>query len=68
MGYLKIGDKIIVTEVLSSLVNTTDAIGKPAIILAIDEILPTFPYKILHHGKPVWVEGLLYTPLMEELF
>lgn len=68
MGGLKVGDKIIVTEVLSSLSNAADAIGKSATIIGLDEILPTFPYKILHKGRAVWVEGVLLTPLTEELF
>lgn len=68
MGHLKIGDEIIVTEVLTSNSYLAEAIGKPATIVAIDEILPTFPYKILYNDKSVWVEGVLSTPLMEQLF
>lgn len=67
MGSLRIGDKIIVTKVLTTHPEGAFIIGEILEITYIDTILDTFPFAIRYDYKKYWVEGVPYSPLMMEL-
>lgn len=67
MGSLKIGDRIIVTEVLTSHPEAGFIIGEIIEISYIDTVLDTFPFAISYNGRKYWVDGVPYSPLMMEL-
>lgn len=71
---MKVGDYIIVTEVLS--INPHKEVYESGIlfskqkIIYIDSVgLPEYyPYKILFKDRAYWVCGIPYSPVIEELF
>jgi hypothetical protein len=67
LGSLKIGDRIIVTEVLTSHPEASFIIGEIIEISYIDTVLDTFPFAISYNGRKYWVDGVPYSPLMMEL-
>jgi hypothetical protein len=67
MGSIKVGDLIIITDALTSR-TIPDLRGSIAMVLFIDDVLLTYPYKIKKNGMTLWVEGVPYSPLIAELF
>jgi hypothetical protein len=67
MGSIKVGDSIIVTSVLY-FDTTPKIIGKVGEVLFVDTVLLSYPYKIQINDKIYWVEGVLASSLMLELF
>lgn len=68
MGDLKIGDKIIVTDVLTSCSDKRiQVMGKVFEVKYVDTILNTFKFQITYNNIQFWVEGIPYSPLMAEL-
>ena len=67
MGSIKIGDTIIVTSVLY-LDPNPNIIGRVCKVLFVDTVLLSYPYKIEINDKIYWVEGVLASSLMLELF
>lgn len=68
MGSLKIGDKIIVTDALTIPQDKWKYIGSVATIIEVDQILVDYLYKVKLENRHLWVDGVLYSPLLEELF
>lgn len=68
MGSLKIGDKIIVTDILTISPDYAKLKGSVAIIIAVDQVLSDYLYKVKLENRHFWVDGVLYSPLLEELF
>lgn len=67
MGNLKVGDKIIITKVLTpSLSDREKLIGTISTIKYIDVILDSYPF-LIFETQEFWVEGIPYSPLLEEL-
>jgi len=67
MGSVKIGDTIIVTNVLYYDIHPK-IIGRVCKVLFVDTVLLSYPYKIEINDKIHWVEGVLASSLMLELF
>lgn len=68
MGGIKIGDKIIVTGVLTSCSDKRiQVMGKVFEVKYVDTILNTFKFEIIHNNRTLWVDGIPYSPLMAEL-
>lgn len=67
MGSIKVGDSIIITNVLYFDKNPK-IIGKVSKVLFVDTVLLSYPYKIQINDKIYWVEGVLASSLMLELF
>jgi hypothetical protein len=67
VGSIKVGDSIIVTSVLY-FDTTPKIIGKVGEVLFVDTVLLSYPYKIQINDKIYWVEGVLASSLMLELF
>jgi hypothetical protein len=67
VGSIKIGDTIIVTSVLY-LDPNPKIIGRVCKVLFVDTVLLSYPYKIEINDKIYWVEGVLASSLMLELF
>lgn len=67
MGSIKIGDTIIVTNVLYFDTHPK-IIGRVCKVLFVDTVLLSYPYKIEINDKIYWVEGVLASSLMLELF
>lgn len=68
MGRLKIGDKIIVTNILALNPDKYKYLGNVATIIAVDQVLADYLYKVRLENRHFWVDGVLYSPLLEELF
>jgi hypothetical protein len=74
MGCVKIGDYILVTSVLS--INPHKEVVDSGILFSKQQVeyidrlgLPEYyPYKIVFKDKAFWVTGVLYSPVLEELF
>lgn len=69
MGNLDVGDRIIITEVLTINAKVIEGVvGKSAVILRVDKVLTDYPFKVVVNNRWFWVEGVPYSSLMEELF
>ena len=68
MGSIKIGDTIIVTRTLHLDPPDPKIIGRVCKVLFVDTVLLSYPYKIEINDKIYWVEGVLASSLMLELF
>ena len=70
MGSLRVGDDIIVTDILCIIQPAAKLIGTKHTIIQLDCTdfpFQTYPYKIVVAGKSYWVEGIPYSPLILEL-
>lgn len=69
MGSIRVNDKIIVTDILSiNLRECFDLVGEVATVIHVECYVKSFPYKVEIRGWNYWVEGVLHSSLMEELF
>lgn len=68
MGSLKIGNKIIITAALTMPQDEYKYIGKVANIEAVDQVLADYVYRVSLEDRYLWVDGVPYSPLLEELF
>ncbi len=66
---MKLGDKIIITEVLSVIKPESLYIGKIGVIIHMDSRAgDRFPYRVkIGTDGGIWCNGIAWTPLIEEL-
>jgi len=68
LGGINVGDLIIIILPLGTLEDRFNLTGKTAVVVTIDATDNTWPFKVLVDGKYFWVNGVLHSPLLEELF
>lgn len=68
MGSIKVGDTIIIVLPLGTLEDRLNLTGRTAVVVIVDPTDKTWPFKVLVDGNYFWVNGVLHSPLLEELF